>query len=74
MNHKFYLGTVITKGKELPYYWLHIVNNSFDGIDFEKSKFMEADLFQEKVKTVKVITALIQNKITGYKLKEANFK
>ncbi|MFM7851644.1 MAG: imm11 family protein [Flammeovirgaceae bacterium] len=54
MNHKFYPGTVTHKDKKLPYYWLHIVNSSFEGIDFQKSQFMEIGFTGRKVADVEV--------------------
>lgn len=44
MNHKFYPGSVLVKEERKIFYWLHIVNDSLKGIDFEKSKFAEYDI------------------------------
>lgn len=52
MNHKFYDGRLKTKDKILPYYWLHIANNSFSGIDFDKSTFCIADLIGNPISLI----------------------
>lgn len=48
IEHKFYNATLKTKNEILPYYWLHLVNDSFESIDFHKSKFFEADYIGRK--------------------------
>jgi hypothetical protein len=68
MNHKFYLGSVTAKGKKLPYYWLHIVNTSFDGIDFEKSNFIETGFTGRKIGDVEINTFEDYDKISREKM------
>ncbi len=63
LNHKFYPGSVTVKGKKTPYYWLHIVNNSLEGIDFEKSKFMEIGFTGRKIGDVEINSLKDYNKI-----------
>ncbi|MBL4715988.1 MAG: hypothetical protein JKX95_05085 [Bacteroidia bacterium] len=54
LNHEFYEGSLSHNGKTDPYFWLHIVNDSLKGIDFENSIFAETDLFGDKVNEVRV--------------------
>lgn len=48
LNHKFYSASVLFKGKEYSYYWLHIVNTSLEGIDFLNSNFIEVGYTRSK--------------------------
>lgn len=54
MNHKFYNGTLNNNGTIIPYYWLHIVNNTFDGIKLSQSSFYEADFLKDKIRDVSI--------------------
>jgi hypothetical protein len=45
MTHHYYPASLISNDlREYDYYWFHMINNSFDGIDFSKSEFIETDL------------------------------
>jgi len=53
-EHKFYPATLFTQRQEHQYHWLHIVKNDFNGIDFEKSIFIETDLMNKKIKDLDI--------------------
>jgi hypothetical protein len=45
VSHQYYEASIIDLkiNKTLPYFWLHLINNTYEGIDFQKSSFYFLD-------------------------------
>jgi len=71
LNHQFYNADVIVKNKIYKYYWVHFVKKDLTGINFKKSYFIEADLFDDKVKNVTVNS--LENYITCKNNRDSKF-
>ncbi|MBX3242374.1 MAG: hypothetical protein KIT80_04490 [Chitinophagaceae bacterium] len=55
ISHKFYLAKVEYKGTFFTYYFLHLVSNNFDIIDFEKSTFYISVIDLKKIDDITII-------------------
>lgn len=53
-EHKFYPATLIVKSNKLQYYWLHIINNSLDDIDYQKTEFYLYSYSDGKLDTIEI--------------------
>jgi hypothetical protein len=54
IEHEFYRATIFAKGYAHKYFWLHLVKDNFDGVDFEQSDFIEANLMNRKIKSLNI--------------------
>lgn len=53
-EYKFYPATLIVKSNKLQYYWLHIINNSLNDIDYQKTEFYESNSIRIKIKELSI--------------------
>ncbi len=73
INHKIYSATLFANRQMYDYFWFHPVKNNFDGIDFKKSEFIEADIFKDKIKDINVNSIKDYNKYWEEARKDINF-
>lgn len=53
-NAKFYNAKIIFKEKQYNYFWLHIIDNGLEGVDYENSIFKEVDPLNNIIKEVDI--------------------
>jgi hypothetical protein len=73
IEHEFYRATIFAKGYAHKYFWLHLVKDNFDGVNFSKSNFIEVDVFRDKIKDVNVNSLSDYNKHWEVSRKDINF-
>jgi hypothetical protein len=54
LNNEIYSGELKKGNEKFKYYWLHLVHDNFDNIDFINSNFIETNLFRHKVSDLKI--------------------
>ena len=74
--HKVYPVTVIYKGQNYAYYWLHIVSNEYALINFSKSKFIKTSPIGRKTGdiSIKSHSDYIEEQNKGYQGYSINFE
>ncbi|MFY9309461.1 MAG: hypothetical protein WAQ28_10485 [Bacteroidia bacterium] len=54
IEHKFYPSSVIANNISYDYYWLHLVKNNFNGIDFSNSTFYNTAIFGSRLTRITI--------------------
>ncbi|MFN8247688.1 MAG: hypothetical protein U0T68_01910 [Ferruginibacter sp.] len=67
-THKYYNAKVCYKNKHYEYYWMHIINDMFDVVNFNKSSFFVLQNFSQNLGGIKI------NSFNEYVIKKEKLK